>query len=319
MPWPSNNEVRRNIEDKVHEAIQTYDSDQWLRLNDYDAIHREISDTLWERLLDNNRPDLNDSDNALIQSRVETMVQDCFARPTKSRFAKFDRVVCKIGGERGWGAGTIQALDEDDPSDPTGQTKLPYVVKLDPPVGRLISVPYDENAICRAEVCFGLRSKGDLSFTLRSKPLRKETGPRRFQVGDRVACAVESHAGHGEFTAWAAGSVVDVSYNVQSDAKEHSLSWDWTGDGAIIPYRVLLDSGAHVFVHRDVHWLLRDLALQPVGARQAADGTRDLKRLVKRRRDEQSGSGWELIDHMTRQVRLQPAGFTDDEDSDDEA
>ena len=35
-----------------------------------------------------------------------------------------------------WAPGTIQALNEEDPQDPTGQTKLPYVVKLDPPIGR---------------------------------------------------------------------------------------------------------------------------------------------------------------------------------------
>ena len=32
-----------------------------------------------------------------------------------------------------------QATHEEDPADPTGQTVLPYVVKIDPPDGRLIN------------------------------------------------------------------------------------------------------------------------------------------------------------------------------------
>jgi hypothetical protein len=61
--------------------------------------------------------------------------------------------------------------------------------------------------------------------------------------------------------------------------------------------------------------LLRDLALQPPGPRQAEDGTRNLKRLVKRRRSE---SEWELIDHVTRRVRIQVhQGDSTDEDEDE--
>ena len=107
--------------------------------------------------------------------------------PIKSRFEMFDRVVCRIGGERGWGAGTIQALDQDDPTDPT--ETLPYVVKLDAPISKLISVPYDAPSVCRAEVCFG-----DISFTLRCKPQRIETS-LRFEVGDRVAYAAADTGG----------------------------------------------------------------------------------------------------------------------------
>ena len=59
-------------------------------------------------------------------------------------------------------------------------------------------------------------------------------------------------------------------------------------------------------MHRDEHWLVRDLKLQPEGARQAADGTRTLRRFTKRRRDGASDDGdaaWEVVDHTTRQVR----------------
>lgn len=36
-------------------------------------------------------------------------------------------------------------------------------------------------------------------------------------------------------------------------------------------------------MHADEHWLVRDLTLQPAGPRVAADGTRCLKRMGKRR------------------------------------
>ena len=55
---------------------------------------------------------------------------------------------------------------------------------------------------------------------------------------------------------------------------------------------------------------MRDLELQPPAARLSEDGTRNLERMVKRRRGE---TEWELIDHVTRKVRKVV------EDSDDES
>jgi hypothetical protein len=316
---PSNQEVRRAVEDAVETEIQRCDFDQVLRNKDYEAILVAVADEVFHnRLLAEMRPELTESDYTYIESKVEPMVQECLAKPYKTRFERFERVVCKIGGQYGWGPGTIQALDEADPQDPSGQRRLPYVVKLDPPIGRLISVPYDETSICRPEVCFGKMSMGDLGFTLRCKPRRQlKSEKRRFALGERVACAVEDAS--GDYTVWAAGTVSDVEYNVEPDATELSLQWDWSAGAGMIPYRVLLDAsdGAqpqHVYVHRDEHWLVRDLKLQPAGPRQAEDGTRELKRLVKRRCD----AGWELIDHATRKVRHEAAGGTDDEDSDDD-
>lgn len=311
---PSHEEVRRIVEDAVETSIQAHDYDQVLRNKEYDRILEEVSDKVVERLLDDNaRPELNDGDHSFIRSVVGKKVQDSLDEPVRARFEKFERVVCKIGGEVGWAPGTIQALMEDDPQDETGQRKLPYVVKLDPPVGRLISVPYDEQSICRAEVCFGQMSERDLGFSLCSRPQRAEKS-RGFAVGDRVACAVEDAT--GEYTAWAAGTVCDVGYDVEEEATQLGLTW--AGGTYVMPYRVLLDGGSssHVFVHRDVHWLLRDLALQPAGPRQSVDGSRNLKRLVKRRR---SDTEWELIDHATRNVRVEAVREGDDEeDSDDE-
>lgn len=311
---PNNLQIRVAVEEEVETWIQTCDAEQLLRNREYDAILLGVTDEVMNnRLVPEMRPTMNDADRAFIQGQVNHLVHQCLAKPRKSRFERFDRVVCKIGGEVGWAPGSIQALDEDDPQDPTA--KLPYVVKLDPPVGRLISVPHDENAICRAEVCFGKASKGDLGFTLRCKPSRSTSARKRFAVGDRVACAVEDAT--GEYTAWDAGTVVDIDYNIEPDAAEMTLTWNFANGAGIIPYRVKLDTPGtigtqHVFVHRDVHWLIRDLALQSPGPRQAEDGTRNLKRLVKRRRSE---SEVELIDQETRKVRVQAA---DDDDSSDE-
>ena len=66
-------------------------------------------------------------------------------------------------------------------------------------------------------------------------------------------------------------------------------------------------------MHRDEHWLLRDLALQAEGPRQGPDGTRDLKRMVKR----PAGSGCEVVDHQTRVVRPFDEDDSDDSDEDD--
>jgi len=305
-------EVRRYVEDAVETEIQVCDANQLLPFVDYDSILQTVTDEVAARLASDRRMILDAGDRALIVSKVETMVQECLERPTKLRFEKFDRVVCRIGGERGWAPGTIQSLNEEDPSDPTGQSKLPYVVKLDPPVGRLISVPHDRGSVCLAEVCFGVNAHPeDLGLTLRCKPQR-DTQRRRFGAGDRVACAVE----HGDYSAWAAGKVVDVDYDVEPDATQAGVRWSWTAGAGVVPYRVLLDSGAHVFVHRDVHWLIRDLTLQPPGPRQAEGGVRELKRLVKRRR---SDAEWELIDHATRKVRVQAAGESDESSGDEDA
>lgn len=320
VTMPSNAEVRRSVEDAVEESMQTYDRDQLLSFEDYNTILEQIADSVFERMLDDERPSLNESDREYIDAKVSIIVQDYLDRyegaeasglTRPPRFGKGERVVCRIGGEHGWAPGGIMALNEDDPSDRTGRTKLPYVVKVDAPISRLISVPYDEDRVCRAEVCFG---KDALQFTLRCRP-QKASKTMRFSVGERVACAVEAADGD-DYTVWAPGKVVDVHYDVQQEAPDLSLSDKLSLNvSGTVPYRVLLDSGAHVLVHRDVHWLVRDLALQGPGPRQRADGTRQLKRMVKRRRDT---THEELIDQETRKVRIQSTDMDGESDSDDD-
>jgi hypothetical protein len=298
---------------------------------------------------------IDDEDRAFIASKCLPRVQASIPKPRKLRFERSDRVVCMIGGERGWAAGTIAALDQK--SGP-GAPSVPYVVKLDPPLSRLVSVPADEYTVCCAEVCFGRLAKRDIKFSLRCKPTHAGTTDRRFQKGDRVCCAVEDCS--MEYSDWAAGTVVDVDVDVSKECKELEIDWDLSKEGGIMPYRVLLDgpageggdegggagggtgggagsgagsgdgadsSGAagsaggqqqqpvYVIVHNDAHWLIRDRALQSPGPRQSEDGRRSLKRITKRRRDRAT---WELIDQATRNVRTQAATASDDEDEEDD-
>ena len=184
------------------------------------------------------------------------------SKPT--RFQRFDRVVCNIG-DTGWASGTIQAINEADPQDTSGT--LPYIVVLDGPNAanaRLISVPRDDSANVRAEVCFGVLADA-LVFTLFCLPLQ-QTKKRRFRISERVACAIEDST--GDYSVWAAGTVLEVDRNVQDSAKELFPAREWKGNAGVIPYRVRLDTGTEVLVHRDEHWLVRDLVLQPEGPRQ---------------------------------------------------
>jgi len=306
---PTNREIRQSIEEAVAATIQTRDAQQ--QLDDADALEIEqmVADEVFDRMVDDMRPVLEEQDLSFIQRRVDVLVKaNVPPESAPVRFERFDRVVCRIGGERKWAAGAVMALDVDDPKDPTGKTKLPYVVKIDPPESRLISVPTDQDTHCRAEVCFG-RHEGALSFTLCCRPLR-QLEARRFGVGDRVVCAVEDAS--GDFSDWAAGKVVEVNHIVEVPTGEYTPG---SGSGpAVVPYDVLLDTGVHVLVHRDEHWLVRDFALQAPGPRQAADGTRNLTRLVKRRAAD--SSCWELIDHMTRKLRHEAIHSDDDDDVD---
>ena len=86
--------------------------------------------------------------------------------------------------------------------------------------------------------------------------------------------------------------------------------------GGIVPYQVAMDGGeaattTTVLVHRDEHWLVRDLALQEVGPRIASDGTRVVKRMGKRKLGDDL---WQVVDHVTRKVRTLEVSDDDDED-----
>lgn len=297
--------VLKRIEDAVGAGIQVCDPQQQLSPEAIDDMVDEVASLVYAVMEDAGRLELNAEDRGFIKEQTRQLTRARLPKPPSRarRFGRGDRVVCFVGGEPSWAAGSVQALDEDDPSDVTGQTTLPYVVKVDPPGARLVSVPKDTQDLVRAEVCFGSRA-GALHFTRMCLPSHsKKRKVRRFTVGERVACAVEDAT--DEFSDWAAGTVIAV---------DHALEpLEEGGVVSTVPYQVQLDSGGTVLAHRDEHWLVRDFALQPAGPRVAADGVRTLTRFAKRPRADEDGL--EMVDHATRRVRkLQPGEDDDDDD-----
>ena len=55
-------------------------------------------------------------------------------------------------------------MNEPNPQDP--MELFPYVVKLDPPLGKLISVPEDRKNFCRSEICFDGDVPGGAQFSI---------------------------------------------------------------------------------------------------------------------------------------------------------
>ena len=162
------------VEDAVAAELQRRDPAQKLRAADYHDILADVSDTVLGVLDDEERTEMSARDRTYVERKVAKLVRTQLAeyeaeRARPTRFKRFERVVCNVGRERKWAAGAIQAVNEDDPADPTGQNKLPYVVKIDPPNGRLVSVPRDSHDVVRPEVCFGQRA-GALFFTRMCRP-----------------------------------------------------------------------------------------------------------------------------------------------------
>ena len=268
----------------INEQLLVSDPNDEVSGDDVKDIQVEVLSAVFGCMKRENRSAVEDDDREFIRNKVVSMCWNYLHPPDKLRFAKLDRVVCNIGRLRKWAPGSVQSINEEDPSDPTGQSRLPYVVKIDPPESRLISVPKDTNDYVRAEVCFGADAR---SFTRMCLPKAIRRGSqrmqRRFGEGDRVACAVDDATSN--YTNWAAGTVLALDHLVE----------DVDGvPGGRAPYEVRLDSGPSVLVHADEHWLVRDLALQPAGPRNAEDGTRCIQRISKRK----TADGWENVDHM---------------------
>ena len=265
---------RPSVEDAVASEVWALDPESRLHADDFASIVGCVADRVCARMVHLTKDVVDDDDRAFIRRTSVRMVQIRLHPSPDRRFGTHDRVICHLSGRRAWAAGTIIELNRDDSDDPTGETQLPYLVRVDPPHSRIVCVPMDDNEIVRAEVCFA-QDPDDLAFTLFSKP-RKQNKMRRFGVGDRVACAVEDIADEIPWT-WASGTVSEVNYDAHLEEARKKVgplapSWDWPSSDGIVPYRVLLDTGGHVLVHRDDHWLVRDLRLQPAGPPPLAGG-----------------------------------------------
>ena len=230
------------IEDLSRAGIASCDPRGQLSRSTADVIVQVLVEAVYDVLMVDGRRQLSEDDRAYIREMTRRLTKDRLPKPPGSskRFSMSDRVVCCVGGERGWAAGTVQALDQDG--------VFPYVVKLDPPDTRLVSVPTDTSEQVRAEVCFGQRA-GAMHFTRMCLPnalLRQKRRTPRFAAGERVACAVEDAT--SEYSDWSAGTVLAVNCTVKE--------WEGFPEGdSTVPYQVGLDAGDIVLVH--VRRLLR--------------------------------------------------------------
>ena len=207
------------------------------------------------------------------------------------RFAKFDHVRCNVGGNFGWVCGQVQAVNFVDEG-----SLLPYLVMLEPPMKRMIAVPYDAPSHMRPEVCFAeCPAGGEPAQAISLSPLPPNLAGRktlRFAVGARVACLTAGPDGSGWPRRWSAGTVRELWTQPKGGAA-----------GAVVPYAVELDEspdsfGGTVLCHRDEHICVRSLDLQPVGE---CPNETVLQRFTERR-NEQSGCD-ERVDQETFGVR----------------
>jgi hypothetical protein len=181
-------------------------------------------------------------------------------RSPPRRVALYDRVWCNLGQTMGWCSGNVQAVDQQQEN-----VTLAYVVMLDPPHKRLISVPSDRNGCVRADVCFEAWPEGPPPEA-QGQPCVQATScnvpvvrPKlRFATDDRVACLTAGPDGLDWPRRWSAGTVMEV-WHTQA------------GAASPVPYTVLLDTPhpqqrpMTVLVHRDEHKYIRALAFQPAG------------------------------------------------------
>ena len=275
--------------------VQEFDSQQDLANADID----QILDDLFVAI---DAAELTEVDADFIKTLVSKLVKPILEQyalkgAQELRFQKGSHTVCNLGPT--WMSGHVQAVNEPDAQQ--AWVKLPYVVFLNEPLSRLISAPNDTNDTIMAEVCFGQSAEEGLAFTLMCLPLQHKPVPRRFSVGERVACLIEESVPDPQGTVWAAGTVSEVEVSMEKAAKDHLPQRQWPFGVPVAPYRVSMDKGFSVLVHKDEHWLVRDLAYQ-----KEFEGTCDGKGVTKpveRLEKQQNGGKWVHVDHMTRKVR----------------
>ena len=290
---------RDEIENETMYWVQEFDAQQDLENEDMFQVLEDVFVAI-------DAAELAEVEPNFIQVLVGKLVQPMVAEVARLaaeqlRFQKGSHTVCNLGtGE--WVSGSIQAVNEPTPVKPW--IKIPYVVYLDPPVGKLIAAPVDANDTIRPEVCFG-QSSDSLEFTLMCLPAQHKSESRRFSVGERVACLIEDSVPDPQGTVWAAGTINEVDVSMETAAQKlvegsRMAPREWPLGVTAAPYRVQMDKGFSVLVHKDEHWLVRDLAYQLEGPCDAKGRPHiPLERFQK----QQQGDTWVHVDHMTRNVR----------------
>lgn len=161
---------------------------------------------------------------------------------------------------------------------------FPYIVELDSPSGKMISVPEDAARCVVAETCW------PPSWAATGPLPAQAPKPRpalRFAVGDAVMCLVGDYQ-YGAWSSWCAGVVTALWRG--------SEAW---GSSEVAAYEIQLNvGGSSVLAHRDDHTLVRDPALQQQGPKAA--GPPAASRFGKRQRED---GAWESVDQQTRHVR----------------
>lgn len=137
-------EAKCQVQDAVGEQLQIHDPQQMLRAGDFQDVLDECVDKVLKVMAEDQRSALDDEDKGFIERRVRQRVYECFEQyraeqSTPRRYKRTERVVCLTGGNHRWASGSVVAVNEVNPED--GYSILPYVVKLDGPQRRLISVP----------------------------------------------------------------------------------------------------------------------------------------------------------------------------------
>ena len=101
MAGAGNEQLRGVVEDRAEWSIQRYDADQRLSYSHYDLVLMKVTDEMCGRLVSERRAELSSADLQFIDNRVAQLVDEQLAldeQPRKTRFQKFERVVCRIGG-----------------------------------------------------------------------------------------------------------------------------------------------------------------------------------------------------------------------------
>ena len=145
---------RRQVWSSVSAEVWSHDPAGELCGSEFASIVKDVSGRVCSRMELGQRTTLEEQDREFIREKCAQMVQSHLHPCDDRRFRTKDRVVCRLAQPPSWVAGTIVETERDGPDAPTGRRRVPYLVKVDPPNGRLICVPRDESDVVRAEACF---------------------------------------------------------------------------------------------------------------------------------------------------------------------